>query len=60
MKKILNDYMKDQKILLLDIFDKNEEYIILNDIIKVFNFSCVFLMKKRENNIIYDSQEIQV
>ena len=60
MKKALNDYMKDQKTLLSDIFDRDEEYIILNDIIKVFNFSYVLLMKKYEDNIIYDSQEIQV
>ena len=60
MKKILNDYIKNQKILLSNIFNRNEKYVILNDIIKIFNFSCVFLIKEHENNIIYDSQEIQV
>jgi len=50
--------MKNQKILLSNIFDKDKEYIILNNIIKVFNFSYIFLIKKYENNMIYDSQEI--
>ena len=59
MKKALNDYMKNQKTLLSNIFDRDEEYTVLNDIIKVFNFSCALLMKKREDNMIYDSQEIQ-
>ena len=59
MKKALNDYMKDQKTLLSDISDRDEEYIVLNDIIKVFNSSCAFLMKEREDNTIYDPQEIQ-
>ena len=38
MKKAFNDYIKNQKILLSNIFNRNEKYIILNDIIKIFNF----------------------
>src|SRR5947207_14363938 len=45
MKKALNDYVKDQKTLLSDISDRDEEYVVLDDIIKVFNSSCVLLMK---------------
>ena len=59
MKKALNDYMKDQKTLLSDISDRDEEYAVLNDIIKVFNFSCALLIKKHEDNTIYDPQETQ-
>ena len=54
MKKIFYNYVKNQKLLLSDIFDKNEKYIVLNDIIKIFNFFCIFLIKKHENNIIYN------
>ena len=59
MKKALNDYIKDQKTLLSNISDRDKEYTILDDIIKVFNFSCVLLIKKHEDNTIYDPQEIQ-
>src|SRR5436190_24382515 len=59
MKKALNDYMKDQKTLLSNISDRDEEYAVLDDIIKVFNSSCALLMKEREDNTIYDPQETQ-
>ena len=59
MKKALHDYVEDQKTSLSDISDRDEEYVVLDDIIKVFNSSCALLMKEREDNTIYDPQETQ-